>query len=114
MQSANDIFLGWIESKGSGRHYYWRQLKDWKGSIDVENVDYRELKFMADARGWNLARAHARSGDPIAISGYLDAGKAFDKAITEFATRYATQNQQDYDKYLEEVRSGRLEIDGEE
>ena len=110
MQAANDIFLGWIDSKSSGNQYYWRQLKDWKGSIDVENVSNRELKFMADARGWNLARAHARSGDPIAISGYLDSGKAFDKAITEFAARYAEQNRQDYDAYLSEIRSGRLEI----
>lgn len=109
MQAANDIFLGWIESKRSGNQYYWRQLKDWKGSIDVEYVNYQELKFMADARGWNLARAHARSGDPMAISGYLDAGKAFDKAITEFAARYAEQNNRDYHAYLAEVRSQGLE-----
>jgi uncharacterized protein (DUF2252 family) len=109
MQAANDIFLGWIESKSSGHHYYWRQLKDWKGSIDVENVNYQQLKFMADARGWNLARAHARSGDPIAISGYLGSSKVFDKAITEFAARYAKQNKRDYDVYLAEVRSRGLE-----
>lgn len=109
MQSVSDVFLGWTESKITGNHYYIRQLKDWKGSIDVENVDQGQLDFMADLRGWNLARAHARSGDPIAITGYIDAGKTFDKAITEYSERYAAQNNRDYKAYLAEIKSGRLE-----
>jgi uncharacterized protein (DUF2252 family) len=112
MQAANDIFLGWTANKSTGNYYYWRQLKDWKGSIDVDNVNESELKYMADMRGWNLARAHARGGDSIAISGYLDAGKRFDKAITEFSARYADQNDQDYQAYMTEIRSRRLEVNG--
>lgn len=109
MQAVNDLFLGWTTNKTSGNHYYWRQLKDWKGSIDVDDLDYRELKYMADLRGGNLARAHARSGDPIAISGYLDAGKTFDRAIAGFSQSYADQNQRDFDAYMAEIQSGRLE-----
>jgi uncharacterized protein (DUF2252 family) len=112
MQAANDIFLGWTGSKISENHYYWRQLKDWKGSVDVDNVNFERLQYIADGRGWNLARAHARSGDAIAISGYLDAGKRFDKAITEFSARYAEQNDRDYDAYMSEIRSGRFELPG--
>lgn len=110
MQAASDIFLGWTVSKSSGNHFYWRQLKDWKGSADVENSDYAKLKYLAIFRGWNLARAHARSGDSIAISGYLDAGNIFDKAIAEFSARYADQNDRDYEAYTTEIQNGRLDV----
>lgn len=110
MQAVSDIFLGWTESKRSGDFFYWRQLKDWKGSADVDNVDGSQLKRLAIFRGWTLARAHARSGDAMAIAGYLDAGKRFEKSITEFSARYADQNDADYAAYISEIRSGRLEI----
>jgi uncharacterized protein (DUF2252 family) len=110
MQAASDIFLGWTQNRVSGNHYYLRQLKDWKGSADVDNVDDKQLKYLARIRGWNLARAHARSGDSIGISSYLGAGKKFEKAITEFSARYADQNERDYQAYMSEIRSGRLEV----
>jgi len=110
MQSATDIFLGWTENRISGNHFYWRQLKDWKGSVDVDKVDYQGLKRIAGFRGWTLARSHARSGDAIALSSYLDCGKAFDKSITEFSACYANQNDQDYEAYMAEIRDGRLEV----
>ena len=71
MQTVSDVFLGWSSGKISGNHYYWRQLKDWKGSVKLEGLTYKELKNMAMLRGHVLAKTHARSSDPIAISGYL-------------------------------------------
>jgi uncharacterized protein (DUF2252 family) len=110
MQAASDIFLGWSENKSSGNQFYWRQLKDWKSSLDVENSNYTKLKYAASFRGWNLARSHARSGDAIAISGYLGDGNSFDKALTEFSALYADQNDQDYEVYKTEIRSRHLEV----
>ena len=109
MQTVSDIFLGHIESDGSGNNYYCRQLKDWKGSIDVENVDWDELNAMARNRGLTLARSHARSGDPIAIAGYLGSDKAFDRAIVEFAERYADQAEEDHAAFTAQIDSGKLE-----
>jgi uncharacterized protein (DUF2252 family) len=110
MQSATDIFMGWTENRISGSHFYWRQLKDWKGSVDVDNVGYKQLKRMAGFRGWTLARSHARSGDAIAISSYLDSGNSFEKSITEFSARYADQNERDYEAYMTEIRDAGLEV----
>jgi len=109
MQAVSDIFLGWVENPISGHHFYTRQLKDWKASVDVEDASYDELFGYAKTRGWTLARAHARSGDPVAISGYLGSGDRFDRAITEFAEHYANQNEQDYRAFRAEIHSGRLE-----
>ena len=109
MQTVSDIFLGHMESDSSGNDYYWRQLKDWKGSIDVENVGRTELNAMARNRGLTLGRAHARSGDPIAIAGYLGPGKAFDRAIVEFAERYADQSEEDHAAFVAQIESGKLE-----
>ena len=109
MQTVSDIFLGHIESDSSGNNYYCRQLKDWKGSIDVENVGRDELNAMARSRGFTLARSHARSGDPIAIAGYLGSGKAFDRAIVEFAERYADQAEEDHAAFAAQIDSGKLE-----
>jgi uncharacterized protein (DUF2252 family) len=91
------------------RYLYWRQLRDMKGSVVVESMPPRNLEFYAHACGWTLARAHARSGDPIAIAGYLGKGDGFDRSITDFSERYADQNEQDYRAFVEAVRSGRLE-----
>jgi uncharacterized protein (DUF2252 family) len=109
MQAVSDIFLGWTKADFSGHHYYVRQLKDWKLSIDVENVTEKQLSVMARNRGRTLARAHARAGDPIAIAGYLGDERDFDRAIVAFAEGYAAQNQADYDAFMAEIASSRLE-----
>lgn len=110
MQSVSDVFLGWTTSETTGHHYYWRQLKDWKGSLDTENTDIDHLRNAAKIRGKVLANAHARSGDPIAISGYLGDNKDFDKAITQFSEQYSAQNDADYEQFLEKINSGKLEV----
>jgi uncharacterized protein (DUF2252 family) len=109
MQTVSDIFLGHIEGAANGNQYYWRQLKDWKDSVDVDNVDSEELHILARNRGWTLARAHARVGDPIAISGYLGSEKAFDRAIVEFAENYADQAEFDHATFVAQIETGRLE-----
>jgi uncharacterized protein (DUF2252 family) len=110
MQAASDIYLGWTEARiPDTRHFYWRQLRDMKGSADVETMAPATLNFYARACGWTLARAHARSGDPIAIAAYLGEGDQFDRAITDFAGRYADQNERDYQAFLEAIGSGRLQ-----
>jgi hypothetical protein len=109
-QAVHDIFLGWTHHPQSGHAYYWRQLRDWKGSVDVEHLDRAALEVYASLCASTLARAHARSGDPIAIGGYLGSSDTFVEAVAEFAERYADQNEQDYGAFLEEVRSGRLEV----
>jgi predicted alpha/beta hydrolase len=109
MQAASDIYLGWTKGLDVKRHYYWRQLRDMKGSALVESMAPVALMFYARTCGWTLARAHARSGDPIAISGYLGSSDAFDRSITDFSERYADQNEQDFQDFVKAVRSGRLE-----
>ena len=109
MQAASDIYLGWTKGVEPNRHFYWRQLRDMKGSVDVELMMPVGLTFYARICGWTLARAHARSGDPVAIAEYLGDSDAFDKSITDFSERYADQNEQDYQQFVNAVRSGRLE-----
>src|SRR4030095_10969563 len=91
------------------RHFYWRQLRDMKGSALVEAMVPLGLTFYARVCGWTLARAHARSGDPVAIAEYLGGSDAFDRSITGFSERYADQNEQDYTEFVNAVKSGRLE-----
>ena len=109
MQAASDIYLGWTKGVQEGRFLYWRQLRDMKGSADVESMVPFGLTFYARQCGWTLARAHARSGDPIAISAYLGKSDKFDQAMTDFAGRYADQNERDYEAFLAAIKSGRLE-----
>jgi uncharacterized protein (DUF2252 family) len=109
LQAASDIFLGWTKGLDVNRHYYWRQLRDMKGSAEVESMAPVALKFYAGICGWTLARAHARSGDPVAIAAYLGKRDTFDQAITDFSHRYADQNEQDYQALAKAVRSGRLQ-----
>jgi len=109
MQAASDIYLGWTKGLDVNRHFYWRQLRDMKGSILVEAMTPVGLTFYARTCGWTLARAHARSGDPVAIATYLGASDAFDKSITDFSQRYADQNEQDYEAFVKAVQSGRLQ-----
>ena len=114
MQAASDIFLGWIRNKagfedGVQRDFYVRQLWDWKTSVDLETILPRGLELYAEACGWTLARAHARSGDRIAIATYLGKGDVFDRALADFAVVYADQNERDYATLVEAAKDGRIE-----
>jgi uncharacterized protein (DUF2252 family) len=109
MQAASDIYLGWTKGVDVNRHYYWRQLRDMKGSAEVESMVPVGLSFYAGICGWTLARAHARSGDPIAIAAYLGEDDQFDRAISDFSQRYADQNELDYQAFAKAIRSGRLQ-----
>ncbi|GAA4906868.1 uncharacterized protein (DUF2252 family) [Actinomycetospora succinea] len=109
MQAASDIFLGWTTGLDADRHFYWRQLRDMKGSADVESMTPVGLTFYARTCGWTLARAHARAGDPVAIAAYLGDDDAFDRAVTDFAERYADQNERDFQEFVSAIRFGRLE-----
>ena len=110
MQAASDIYLGWTTTKlPDTHHFYWRQLRDMKGSPEVETMAPTTLDFYAGICGWTLARAHARSGDPIAIAAYLGDDDDFDRSITRFSERYAEQNERDYQAFTDAVRSGRVE-----
>jgi uncharacterized protein (DUF2252 family) len=109
MQAASDIYLGWAKGLDVRRSFYWRQLRDMKGSALVEAMTPPALTFYAGICGWTLARAHARSGDPIAIAEYLGGSDEFDQSITGFSERYADQNEQDYQQFLKAIKSGRLE-----
>ena len=106
MQAASDIFLGWTEGVDTTRHFYWRQLRDMKGSIDVENLFLEGLLVYARMCGLTLARAHARSGDAVAIANYLGKTETWDRAVGEFASRYADQNERDYQAMLAAVKFG--------
>ena len=107
MQASTDIFLGWAQPTGD-HHYYWRQLKDWKGSVDITKASPKELSDYATLCGWTLAHSHARSGDPIAISAYMGDGKVLVDAFTEFAESYADQNDADYQAFKAKIDDGSL------
>ena len=109
MQAASDIFLGWTKGVEAGRYLYWRQLRDMKGSAVVEAMSPPALAFYGQVCGWTLARAHARSGDPVALAAYMGTKDGFDQAIVDFSERYADQNEEDYLAFTEAIRSGRLE-----
>ena len=111
MQAAPDVLLGWervITIDGEQRDFYIRQLWDSKGSAEVELLDAAGLEAYARICGWTLARAHARSGDRIAIAAYLGRGDAFDRAMASFAETYADQNERDYRALQDAVASGRV------
>jgi hypothetical protein len=112
MQASSDIFLGWQRTEagldGQARDFYVRQLRDWKLSVDIETMVPRGMRMYGELCGWTLSRAHARSGDRIAIAAYLGGGDAFDQAITQFAAAYADQNERDYHALTAAVASGRI------
>ncbi|GAA2747577.1 MULTISPECIES: DUF2252 domain-containing protein [Kitasatospora] len=107
-QAASDIFLGWMTGPG-GRHFYWRQLRDMKGSAEVGTMSSAELGIYAELCGTALARAHARSGDRIAIAGYLGNSDTFDQSIAAFALHYADLNDTDHAALAAAIASGRVE-----
>jgi hypothetical protein len=112
MQAASDIFLGWLRTSdidGESRDFYLRQLWNWKGSADVTRMRPSDMATYGRLCAWTLARAHARSGDAIAIAAYLGSADVFDRAITAFAEDYADQNERDHTALLEAIESGRLE-----
>ena len=113
MQATSDIFLGWLhvdaDPEGKPRDYYGRQLKDWKGSAEIDRMKPDGLAAYGMLCGWTLARAHARSGDRIAIASYLGKGTGFDRALLEFARAYGTQNERDYEALRAAVDDGRIE-----
>jgi uncharacterized protein (DUF2252 family) len=109
MQSASDVFLGWTEGR-QGRHFYIRQLRDMKIKMLVEVFTPRVMIQYAALCGWALARAHARSGQPAKISGYLGKSDLFDQAVAAFATAYADQCERDHAAFVKAVRAGKLEV----
>jgi uncharacterized protein (DUF2252 family) len=112
MQAVSDIFLGWVHVPagldGQARDFYGRQLRDWKGSATVEQMVPDGMAAYGRLCGWTLARAHARSGDRIAIAAYLGSGNAFDRAILDFSKAYADQNERDYKALADAVKTGRV------
>jgi uncharacterized protein (DUF2252 family) len=111
MQATSDIFLGWLRLESgpdAGRDFYGRQLKDWKGSAEIEQMVPQGMAAYGRLCGWTLARAHARSGDRIAIASYLGNGPSFDRAILQFSRAYAEQNELDYEALCKAVKSGRV------
>jgi uncharacterized protein (DUF2252 family) len=110
MQASSDIFLGWVHIAagldGQARDFYLRQLKDWKGSVEVEQMIPKGMSLYGRLCGWTLARAHARSGDRIAIATYLGKGDTFDQALLAFSRAYADQNERDYRALVKAVDSG--------
>jgi uncharacterized protein (DUF2252 family) len=112
MQAASDIFLGWLHTDagldGQPRDFYCRQLRDWKGSAVIEQMIPKGMAAYGRLCGWTLARAHARSGDRIAISSYLGKSTVFDRALVEFCHAYADQNQRDYDELANAVKTGKI------
>jgi uncharacterized protein (DUF2252 family) len=112
MQATSDIFLGWLHVEagldGKSRDFYVRQLKDWKGSAEIERMVPEAMVAYGRLCGWTLARAHARSGDRIAIASYLGGSDVFYRAILAFSKTYAEQNEHDYNALVEAVKSGRI------
>ena len=114
MQAVSDIFLGWVRVQGfdgQTRDFYIRQLQDWKGSAEIEAMIPAGMQAYGELCGWTLARAHARSGDRIAIAAYLGKGQAFDVAVREFAQVYADQNEHDYTNLMAAIRTGRITVE---
>lgn len=109
VQAQSDVFLGWTSGRREGRDFYVRQLRDWKGSVEIEGGKPAQLRFYARLCGQTLARGHARSGDPVAMGAYVGKGTVLDNAVTNFAETYAAQNLKDYQSFQDAIASGRLE-----
>jgi uncharacterized protein (DUF2252 family) len=109
IQATSDIFLGWHTSLFTKTDFYWRQLKDMKGSAEVSEMDYESFKSYLGVCAGCLARAHARTGDEASISGYIGKNDSFAEAIGDFAVAYADQTERDYQALVDAVKSGRIE-----
>lgn len=109
MQATSDIFLGWTTGVQDDRYFYWRQLRDMKASAIVEAMSPFTMTFYARMCGWTLARAHARSGDPVTLAAYLGSGDELDRSITGFSARYADQNSRDHLTFVRAVDDGRID-----
>jgi uncharacterized protein (DUF2252 family) len=107
LQSASDVFLGWTRDN-QGHDFYFRQLRDMRMKINVEEMSKADWFEYVDLCAWALARAHARTGDPARIAGYLGKTEVFDDALAKFAVAYADQTEQDYGSFLKAIRSGRI------
>ena len=114
MQATSDIFLGWLHSKetldGAERDFFVRQLWDWKTSVDLDTILPAGLELYGEVCGFLLARAHARSGDRIAIASYLGKSDTFDRALAEFAVAYADQNERDHAALRKAADEGRIPV----
>jgi uncharacterized protein (DUF2252 family) len=112
MQAASDVFLGWMQGR-AGRHFYVRQLRDMKIKPPVESFSPCVMLDYATLCGWTLARAHARSGDPAMMAGYIGKSDVFDKAVAAFSKAYADQAEQDHAVFQKAIREGRVEAQSE-
>jgi len=110
MQAFSDIFLGWTHSPIAGIDFYVRQLYDMKYAFDIEDLLPIGMRLTAEVCGWALARAHARSGNPATIAGYLGRGDAFADAMAEFGARYADQTERDHAAFVRAIRTGRIPV----
>ena len=112
MQAASDILLGWtqVSVKGQEVDFYVRQMWDWKDSADIASMDATALEIYAHMCGWTLARAHSRSGDRVALAGYLGTSNTLDRVLTGFAEDYADQNAKDYAALQAAASAGRIEV----
>jgi uncharacterized protein (DUF2252 family) len=112
MQASSDIFLGWLHVEAgadeAARDFYGRQLRDWKGSAEIDQMTRKGMAQYGQLCGWTLARAHARSGDRIAIAAYLGKGAQLDRALVQFSRDYAEQNERDYKALQDAVKAGRI------
>jgi uncharacterized protein (DUF2252 family) len=111
MQAASDIFLGWHKSALSGHSYYWRQLKDMKGSLDVADLDTAGFETYLKVCAVCLARAHGRTGDAAKISGYIGKGKPLVKSMVDFALAYADQTERDHRALVQAIESGQIKAE---
>ena len=114
MQASSDIFLGWLRARPTGgryKDYYLRQLGDWKVSAVIEDMIPPGMELYALWCGWTLARAHARSGNRVAIAAYLGSSTKFDNAIADFAEAYADQNERDYSQMARVAEQGRIAVE---
>jgi uncharacterized protein (DUF2252 family) len=112
MQAVSDIFLGWQSATPPGRRsadFYFRQLRDWKYSVEIESMNAAAMTDYGRLCGWTLARAHARTGDRIAIAAYLGGSDKFDHAMAEFGETYADQTERDHAALADAVASGRVQ-----
>jgi uncharacterized protein (DUF2252 family) len=114
MQAHSDILLGWTRgagADGASHDYYLRQLRNWKGSFPIEEMSPSAMAIYGRMCGWTLARAHARSGDRVAIAAYLGSGEVFDRAVATFADAYATQTERDHEALVRAIRNGQIDAE---